>query len=186
MARPSKLSPDQWLEVERRSAAGEGSRALAKAFGIDEAAIRRRVNPQTPQVRKVAEQLAVAHTALAELPVPQQYTALSLSEKLRNISASLAGAAEHGAATAYRLNALANSEVAKVDDAAPMESLENLRNVGVLTKLANESAHVALNLLSANKERMQKLDEPPKEEQAPLRPQTTRDEWLRLHGMGTV
>lgn len=89
----------------------------------------------------------------------QQYIAVSLAEKLRNISQSLASAAEHGAATAHRLNALANGEVSRVDDADPMASLENLRNVGVLTKLANDSSHIALNLLAANKDRMQKMDE---------------------------
>lgn len=161
MARPSKLSPEQWAEVERRAAAGEGVRALAREFGVDEAAIRRRVNPQTPQVRAVAEKLADAQTALAALPIPQQYIAVNLAEKLRNISQSLASAAELGAATAHRLHALANAEVSKVDDAEPLASLENLRSVGVLTKLANESATIPLNLLAANKETVKKLNDDP-------------------------
>jgi len=159
MARPSKLSPQQWDEVKRRHAAGEGVRSLAREFGVDESTVRAKVSPQTPQVRAVAHQLAQAQTALAALPVAQQYTAVSLAEKFRNISGSLAGAAELGAATAHRLHALANSEVAKVDDAEPMASLESLRNVGVLTKLANDSSHIALNLLAANKERIKMADD---------------------------
>ena len=159
MARPSKLSPDQWKEVERRVAEGEGIRALARECGVDEAAIRRKVSPQTPQVRTVARQLADAQTALSALPVPQQYAAVSLAEKLRNISRSLASAAELGAATAHRLHALANSEVSKVDDAEPMASLDSLRNVGVLTRLANDSSHIALNLLAANKDRIKAAEE---------------------------
>ncbi len=158
MGRPSKLSPAQWEEVAQRAAAGEGIRALARAFGVDEAAIRRRVSPHTPQVRSVAAKLADAQAALAELPVAQQYTAISLADKLRSISASLASAAELGAKTAHRLQALANGEVAKVDDASPMESLDNLRNVGVLTKLANDSASIALNLVAANKETVVKIN----------------------------
>lgn len=93
------------------------------------------------------------------MPVAQQYVTVSLAEKLRNISRSLASAAELGAATSHRLHALANSEVAKVDDAEPMASIESLRNVGVLTKLANDSSHIALNLLAANKDRVLKLDD---------------------------
>lgn len=158
MGRPSKLSPAQWSEVERRAAAGEGIRALAREFKVDPAIISRRVSQQSQRVRNVAHQVAAAHAALAELPLPQQYNAMSLAEKLRSISTSLASAADLGAKTAHRLHALANSEVAKIDDAKPMASIENLRNVGVLTKLANESAHVALNLLSANKEAVQKLN----------------------------
>ncbi len=165
MARPSKLSPAQWADVIKRHAAGEGVRALAREFGVDESTVRAKVSPQTPQVRAVAHQVAAAQTALAALPVAQQYTALGLAEKLRNISSSLASAAELGADTAHRLHALANSEVAKVDDADPMASIDSLKNVGVLAKLANESSAIALNLLSANKDRVKQMEEdaePPK------------------------
>lgn len=183
MGRPSKLAPSQWAEIERRLTEGESPAALAREFGISKTAVSARFSGVSERVQKVAHKVAEAQDALATLPPAQQYNAISLAEKLRNISASLASAAEHGAATAHRLNALANSEVSKVDDAAPMESLDNLRNVGVLTKLANDSASIALNLLAANKDTMQKLNnqEPP-EQAEPLRPQITRAEWLRLHG----
>jgi Helix-turn-helix domain len=161
MARPAKLSPMQREEVSRRLAAGEGVRALAREYGVGPATIMRvSVAEQPEQVRAVAKQVADAQTALAALPVQQQYMAVSLAERLRNISQSLASAAELGSATAHRLHALANSEVAKVDDAEPMASLDSLRNVGVLTKLANESSHIALNLLASNKERVKAMDDP--------------------------
>lgn len=159
MARPSKLTPDQWKEVERRVIAGDPIRAVARDFGINEAAIRQRVSTQTPRVKMVAEKLAEAQTALAELPVHQQYIAVSLADKLRNISDNLAAAAQYGAQTAHRLSALANSEVAKVDDAEPLASVENLKGVAALTKLANESATIALNLLSANKDRIKEVED---------------------------
>lgn len=182
MGRPSKLTPDQWAEIQRRASEGEGARALAKEFGVDEAAIRRRVSPQTPRIKEVAAKLAEAQTALAELPVRQQYTAISLAEKLRNISTSLAAAAELGAATSHRLNALANTEVAKVDDAKPLESLDSLRSVGVLTKLANDSASIALNLLAANKEAVQKLNTlQPEEKPTPVRERMTLADWKAAH-----
>ena len=47
-----------------------------------------------------------------------------------------------------------------MDDAEPMASLDSLRNVGVLTKLANESSHIALTLLAANKDRVKAMDDP--------------------------
>lgn len=159
MARPSKLSPEQWSAMEQRYQAGEGARALAREFGVDEAAIRRKFVRATPQVRDAAEQLAAGQRAVAALPVALQPVAIDLAAKLRNISSSLASAAELGAATAHRLHALANSEVSKVDDAEPMASLDSLRNVGVLTKLANDSSHIALNLLAANKDNINKKNE---------------------------
>lgn len=163
MARPSKLSPEQWLEVERRVIDGESIRSLAREFCVSEGAIRQRVSTQTTRVKNVAQKLAEAQTALAELPIRQQYTAISLADKLRNISDNLAAAAQYGAQTAHRLSALANSEVAKVDDADPLKSVDSLKGVAALTKLANDSAGIALNLMAANKEQIKAInDEPPR------------------------
>lgn len=185
MGRPSKLSPAQWAEVDRRAAEGESIRSLARAFGVDEAAIRRRVSPHTPRIKETAMRVVEAREALAALPVHQQYQALNLADKLRSISASLASAAELGAATAHRLQALANSEVEKVDDANPLMSIDELKGVSALTRLANDSASIALNLLSANKEAVQKIHAPEEPEMGrePIRPQVSRDEWLRQRGL---
>lgn len=160
MGRPPALTPEQQQEVQRRLAAGEGVRALSREYRCGTATIRR-LSAHTAQVRNVAEKVAAAQTALAELPLPQQHAALSLAEKLRSISFSLASAAELGAKTSHRLQSLANSQVAKVDDADPMKSIGALRDVGVLTKLANDSASIALNLLAANKETVVRLNTDP-------------------------
>jgi hypothetical protein len=103
VARQSKLSPEQWADVDRRSAAGEGVRALVKEFGLSLATIGRlSVSEQTEQVRSAAEQKAAAVLAIEALPTAQQNIAVSLAEKLRNIRASLASATELVAATAHR------------------------------------------------------------------------------------
>jgi transposase-like protein len=154
MPRPSKLTPDQWREIERRLNVGDSASELAREFGVHPAQITRRITQVSQNVRNVAKSLASAQNALAELPVAQQYAAVGLAEKLRGISHSLASAAELGAKTAHRLHSLANSEVNKVDDADPLASIESLKGVGILTKLANDSSQIAVNLLSANKEAM--------------------------------
>ena len=114
------------------------------------------------ELRNLAKDHAKTHSAIAALPPARQYQVLSLSEQLRNISGSLACAAELGAKTAHRLHALANAEVGKVDDAAPLaaESLDALKGVSVLTKLANESSQLAVNLLSANRETVREANQP--------------------------
>lgn len=160
--RPQVLSPAQQEEIRRRLAAGGKEntvRALAAEFRVSTGTISK-LNEQSERVRKVAEVLAAGQVALAALPIPAQHAAVALAEKLRSISDNLASAAMHGAATAHRLNALANAEVAKVDDANPLQSLEALRGVGVLSKLANESASVALNLMAANKPTVERLNQP--------------------------
>jgi hypothetical protein len=185
------LSPAQWDEVRRRLLAGETARSLGREFGVSEAAIRKRfganqsLSAQSAQVRTAASMLAQAHTVIDALPAAQREVAINLADKLRSISGSLASAAELGAKTAHRLQALANSQVAKVDDAEPMQSIDQLRDVGVLTKLANDSASIALNLLAANKETVQKINNPPPAEAdaAPLRHRLGLDEWKKAHGL---
>lgn len=159
MARPSKLTPEQWEDIARRVAAGEKPADLAREFDVHPSQITRRVSQVSQNVRNVAQQLAHAQTALAELPVAQQYAAQSLAEKLRNISTSLASGAELGAKNFHRLSALANTELQKVDDADPGASEANLKNAAVLTKMANDAAATPINLLAANKDRIKRLEE---------------------------
>lgn len=178
MGRKSALSPDQWIEIERRTVVeGESVYALAKEFGVNESTVRRKIKPNFADKAEVAQKhhadlraIAIEKARIdkesrtisdkiAELPYAKQVIVHDLSRRLVNISNSLASAAELGAATAHRLSALANSEVAKVDDAEPLASVENLKGVAALTKLANESATIALNLLSANKDRIKEVED---------------------------
>ena len=104
-------------------------------------------------MKSVAGQLVRAEEALRELPVSAQLSALTLADELRAISLHLAGAAKYGAATAHRLAGVAHGKVQEMDDAAPLgESMDTLRNVAVLTKMANDASTIGLNLLAANKD----------------------------------
>ena len=159
MGRPSKLSAEQWAQIESRLLLGEGVNALALEFGISKAAVSKRFSKQSEQVKNSAKNLASAqaqlekaHRDIAVLPLTQQAKAISLAEKLRNISNSLAHAAENGAATAHRLSAIANTQAQKINDADPMESQEQLQAISALTKIANDASSLGLNLLNINKE----------------------------------
>lgn len=154
MGRKSVLTDKQWQQVGERLLKGETARSLAREFGVSEAAIRKRFGTQTKQIKDVANQLVAAETAFAALPISAQISARTLADELKEISMHLAGAARFGAATAHRLSGIANAQVARIDDADPLgaESLESLKGISALTRLANESSTIAVNLLSANKE----------------------------------
>jgi hypothetical protein len=160
MGRPSKLSAKQWQEIEKRLLAGESQGKLAREFGISRSVITGRFSARLSTIKDVANQLVSAEGALREMPVSDQLLTLNLADELRAISMHLASAAKYGSATAHRLNALAHTEVLKVDDAKPLDSLESLKSVGVLTKLANDSAAIGLNLLAANKDTVKQLAPP--------------------------
>lgn len=167
MGRPSNLSDAKWAELEKRLLAGEKAADLAKVYKVSRSAISKRFSKPIEAVKTVANQLVSAEEALARLPISQQINALNLAASLRSISTHLASAANLGAATAHRLSALANSEVQKIDDAEPLKSIENLKGVAALTKMANDSATIGMNLLAANKETVKSINEQPPEEDGP-------------------
>lgn len=154
MARKSKLTDAQWADIERRMLEGESVRSLAREYGVSETAIRQRKSSHVAEIKSVADQLVTAQTALKALPITSQQTAQTLAQKLLALSDNLLGAASYGAATAHRLKALANSEVQKIDDSNPLGSLESVRAVALLTRVANDASHIGLNLLAANKGQM--------------------------------
>lgn len=183
MGRKSKLTPEQWAQIERRLLEGESRTSLGREFGLSEASIRGKFGGKVEEVKEVAQKIVAAKKALDSLPPLAQISANSLAQKLIEVSNSLASAAQHGAATAHRLSALANSEVAKIDDAQPLGSIESLKGVALLTRLANDSASISLNLMAANKDRINKATEPAPDELPPARPQISREEWLKTHGL---
>lgn len=160
MGRPSKLTPKQWAEVERRLLAGEKADALGKEFKVSGSSIRERFSALHGKVKSVADQLVSAESALRQLPVSAQLSALTLADELRAISMHLAGAAKYGSATAHRLAGIAHGKVAEIDDAAPLtdESLTSLRGIAVLTKMSNDASQIGINLLAANKDMLKQTE----------------------------
>lgn len=152
MARPSKLTDKQWAEIERRHLKGEKIRALAREFGVSEGAIRARVSTQSAEIKEVAKQIVATEERFNALPVSAQVSARSLADDLKSISSHLASAAKYGAMTAHRLSGIAHGQIEQIDDAEPEKSMEALQRIGILTKMANSSSEIGLNLLNANKE----------------------------------
>jgi hypothetical protein len=152
MARPSKLTDAQWEELKARLAKGEKAADLSREYGISKTAISVRVSKRAETVKNVAHQLVAADEALRSLPLPEQLAAVSLADELRAISTHLASAGKFGAATAHRLAGIVHAQVQLVDDAEPEKSIQTLHRVAALTKMANESSVIGLNLLNANKD----------------------------------
>jgi transposase-like protein len=177
MGRKSALTPEQWIEIERRHlVGGESIRALAKEFGVDEAAVRRRINPHksAPEkagksLRALAEKQIQAESTIRDisahisaLPVARQQTFNDLKGGLTSISNHLVSAAEYGAMTSHRLSGIAHNKVAEIDDAAPLDddSLKALKGIAVLTQMSNASAEIGINLLRANKDMVEGMNKP--------------------------
>lgn len=176
MGRKSVLTPEQWLEIERRHVVdGESINSLAAEYKVNESSLRRRLKPRvegkssspeqlkqlaTNKARSDAEQEAIRQQ-IAALPYAKQEIVADLARKLRNISEHLASAAELGAASAHRLSLLANQQLQLVDDVDPLKSMKALQGVATLSRLANITGELGMNLLRVNKDTMNPDDEPP-------------------------
>lgn len=160
MGRRSKLTEQQWEFVGKRLLAGEKARQLAKEFGVAESTVRERFSDVNGKIKAVANQIVATDSALKALPISAQIAAISLADDLKAMSTHLAGAGKFGAATAHRLSGIAHSKVQEIDDAKPLdaESLESLKGVAILTKMANEASTIAVNLLAANKEMVKEIN----------------------------
>jgi NAD-specific glutamate dehydrogenase len=159
---------------------GESINSLAKEFKVNESAIRRKIKPnkaegetQPKSLISLANEKVSAEKALrniseqiSELPIARQQIVTDLTQKLMNISTHLGSAAEYGAATAHRLSGIAHMKANEIDDAKPLnaESLESLKGIAVLTKMANEASEIGVNLLRANKEAVDDLNKPEEKE----------------------
>lgn len=194
MARPSKLTDAQWEKIGKRLLAGESASSLAREFGISKAAVSGRFSERNRNVKDAANQILAADSALSKLNVSEQIAARSLADDLKAISEHLAGAARFGAATAHRLSGIANAKVAEISDSDPIseKSMESLRGISVLGKMANEASEIGVNLLRANKDHVDAINAAARDAAAkkdptvPLRPQLTKEEWMVAHGVGTT
>lgn len=160
MGRKSKLTDKQWEQIGKRLLNGEKGRALAVEFKVSEAAIRARFSAQHAEIKSVANQILTTESAIKALPISAQVAAISLADQFRSISGHLLGAANFSAASSHRLAGIAHGKVQEIDDATPLneDSRNALRDVAVLTKMANDSSFIPLNLLAANKEAVKQIN----------------------------
>lgn len=175
MGRKSALTAEQWTEVERRVLIeGESVNSVAKQYKVNEGTIRKKIFPNSSESKAPASPLISLAKAkikaeadqrniserISELAPARQLIVIDLARKLSSISEHLAGAAEFGAMTAHKLSGIANFKAAEIDDANPLTgpSMESLKDISALTRMANEASTIGINLLRANKETVDDLN----------------------------
>ena len=158
MARPSKLTPDQWEEIAKRMLSGERAADLAREFGVSKAAISVRVKNRIETVKSVANQLVAANASLNSLSVSDRLLTLNVASELTAMQNHMLKAGVYGAANAHRLHGMASALIEQIDDADPLASMEQVKGAAVLTRLGNEAGDIATSFMTANKDRMKTLD----------------------------
>ncbi len=168
MAKPSKLSPQQWEEVKRKHIVDEiPIRQLAKEYGVNEKTIRlnfaqsNSANPQqTPQSsanakERIEQTAAIAIEAAKSVnsdPV-EVGIALELAVKLETVRGNLSRAASNTSSVADIMSVLAKRSADKLaQDKSGMIDIEEVKQVGALIELTNRASYIGLESVKINKE----------------------------------
>ena len=173
----AKITKDQWLLIERRHLVdGESINSLAKEYGVNESSIRRKLYPKNAESKKVVNSLLELANEkfniekqsrknaekIAELPIQKQLIVTDIYQQLSNISRLTASVAESEANNAQKLSAVKSVQILNLDPEQPDPTIVAM--VKVLGETVNDSLKPALNLLAANKDRINKDDDKTKDE----------------------
>lgn len=152
MGRPSKLTESQWEDLLRRLASGEAATTLARKYKISKTSISKRVSQQAEVSKLIAHDLVEIETRIESLPVSQQRVIRSIADRLKDMSADYAEAAQDGVETARHLQGLAKQQARALGAEV---TADDLRPIAALAETANKSAAMASNLIAANKSRQE-------------------------------
>ena len=155
MGQKPKLTADQWKEIELRVVNGEGYRALAREYGVSDAAIRQRVSSRVKEIKSLAEQMVSTETRLSALPVASQIATQNLAAKYRAITDNMLIAAHNSSISAAALSERAMIENQKVLN----DDVDSLKRGAALQRMANEAMVIPMGLMTANKESVKKANE---------------------------
>ena len=154
MAKP-KLTEKQWSKIKDRLDSGEKAAALAREYGVTRSAIGQRFAGRKKAVNELANQIVSHHqslqNALQQFTPDIQVEAWDMAGDLLTISKHVGGGSKYGAMTFHRLSGIANLHAQKLSNDNP--DPEQLMRIAQLTKVANDAAAPALNLLAAIRER---------------------------------
>jgi hypothetical protein len=154
MGRPSKLTPAQWQEVERRHLVdGESIRSLAREFGVAHNAIFVRIGPKTKSKKAIANQVAQAEIALASLPPIEQISVRQLADEIKSLALSSTQFAHTNMRTAKHLANVAAASAKKIKPGDIVDgSTPALRSVAAAMAVANEASKAGLSVLSITRD----------------------------------
>lgn len=162
------MTPEQWLEVEHRHVVdGVAVLTLAKEYGVNESAIRRKIRPNMADrargvttLRALAGEKLVALNAvsvvdskIAELPETRQVVVNDLVERMKSVAVHLTCAAEVSAETSHKLTLLARAQAGRIDIDKPMndKTRDLVSGISAITRTANEAGAIGMGLIAAHR-----------------------------------
>lgn len=164
MGRKSNLTDHQWAEIEERLLNGESQHKIAQEYDITQRGISKRLGSRIKEIETVALQMVEAKKAFNSLPVSAKVNAQTIIDRLMRISDHISSAAEYSAMNAHKFSQMAHEHLNTISPENLETNPNTLRLVNGLTTMANEASKIPLGLIQANKEQMQRINEPDAEQ----------------------
>jgi len=146
----TKLTRDQWNDIERRLLEGERGFALAKEYGVSEGTIRYRFPKKREELDNAVDAVIQARTAVAKLPKSLQLRVASLADVKMQIIDMQSRSALLAAQTAYKMTQIANTQADKIDEHAP--DLDTARVVHGFLETAKVASFQPIELMKVAKD----------------------------------
>lgn len=149
MARKSPLSPKQWKEIEQRFYAGERASALAREFGITEAAIRKRFGAKKKDAKRLALQIVAVETEFNSSEMGTKILARTYADKILAMQDLSSDVGINGLTVAKRLGDVLTKRVAEKTDDELME-IEHMRQLMTAGLAINAHSKIGMDMMVAN------------------------------------
>lgn len=146
--RPLKLSEAQVEELQRRVAAGETVRALAKEFKVSPALISSKCSTKGLRLRTIAKAKVTVDRIIEHLPVSEQAAVISLMDQMKGISGGLMRVAELNGKTA---TLIAEKGHKKAQQLGPDPDIEDLREIAAFAETGNKLTSLGVSLMNNHK-----------------------------------
>lgn len=146
----TKLTRDQWNDIERRLLEGERGFALAKEYGVSEGTIRYRFPKKREELDNAVDAVIQARTAVAKLPKSLQLRVANLADVKMQIIDMQSRSALLAAQTAYKMTQIANTQADKIDEHAP--DLDTARVVHGFLETAKVASFQPIELMKVAKD----------------------------------
>lgn len=153
-----KVSDYIWQDIlHKHIVDGIGCRQLAKDYGVPESTIRDRAKTaHSAQIKKVANQIVEIKHSLIDMPISAQTMTCALADKLSKISSLACDVAEMEAHNAKRLSALKSAQILNLDP--ELLDKESVFVTKLLGEMVNDALKPSFNLMSANKDFIEKVN----------------------------
>lgn len=161
MARPSKLTPEQWAEIKKKHTVdGVSIRQLAKEYGVGEATVRDYFKKETAHSRADARDrienaaiIAIEAVRNADIEPDEVGPALAKAALIESVRERLNRLSDNNLAVALEISEISRKNLHRLADKDGIVEPEVLKQLAIMAETSNRYAYVGMDVAKNNKDK---------------------------------